>query len=65
MSWRSIVSISSYESGQLEDPAVPGPDGIYQMTVDPEKAPDTPEELEIHFKQGRLLWLLGGQSLLP
>jgi len=42
----------SYESGQLEDPAVPGPEGIYQMTSDPSKAPNTPETITIHFQKG-------------
>ena len=42
----------SYESGILENPKTAAPEGIYQMTVDPEKAPDTAECLEIEFKKG-------------
>lgn len=43
----------SYESGILEDPALTPPEGIYKMTVEPEKASDTKEEIVISFKQGR------------
>lgn len=42
----------SYESGILEDPKCEGPEDIYQMTKDPKTSPDTPEKLEIHFKNG-------------
>lgn len=42
----------SYESGVLEDPSKPGPPGIYQMTVDPEKAPDTADVIELDFEKG-------------
>lgn len=42
----------SYESGILENPWTQAPDGIYNMTTDPEKAPDTPTKLEITFKKG-------------
>nr|QDG10124.1 argininosuccinate synthase-like protein [Sinonovacula constricta] len=42
----------SYESGILEDPNTHAPDDMFQMTVSPEKAPDTPTILEIEFKQG-------------
>lgn len=47
----NIVHIS-YESGILEDPAAHPPEGIYQMTTDPEKAPDTPEILTVTFQEG-------------
>ncbi|XP_068239157.1 argininosuccinate synthase [Palaemon carinicauda] len=42
----------SYESGILENPATFPPEGIFQMTVDPEKAPDTPQMMTINFKEG-------------
>ncbi|XP_022296045.2 argininosuccinate synthase-like isoform X1 [Crassostrea virginica] len=42
----------SYESGVLEDPAKHAPSGIYQMTVDPEQAPDQAERIVISFKNG-------------
>lgn len=42
----------SYESGVLEDPATHAPPGIYQMTVDPEQAPEHAEKIVISFKSG-------------
>lgn len=42
----------SYESGVLEDPNVPAPAGLYQMTVNPEDAPDKAEVIEIEFEKG-------------
>ena len=42
----------SYESGILEDPALEPPEGIYQMTVEPEKASDTKDTIIISFKGG-------------
>ncbi|KAK2152116.1 hypothetical protein LSH36_339g02003 [Paralvinella palmiformis] len=42
----------SYESGILEDPKNKAPDTLYEMTTDPEKAPDKPEKLEIEFRTG-------------
>lgn len=42
----------SYESGILENPRTEAPEGIYNMTTDPDKAPDTPLKLEITFKKG-------------
>lgn len=42
----------SYESGILEDPATPAPNGLYQMTTDPISSPAEPLHLEIKFKQG-------------
>ena len=40
------------ECGVLEDPMNRPPLDIYTMTTDPEKAPDTPTEIEIEFKVG-------------
>ncbi|GFO18202.1 Argininosuccinate synthase [Plakobranchus ocellatus] len=42
----------SYESGVLENPDHHAPDGLYQMTVDPEKAPEVADIIEIEFKRG-------------
>ncbi len=43
---------SSCECGALEDPWAEPPAGVWQNTVDPEKAPDTPEYVEIDFENG-------------
>uniref|UniRef100_A0A8C6YKJ9 Argininosuccinate synthase n=1 Tax=Nothoprocta perdicaria TaxID=30464 RepID=A0A8C6YKJ9_NOTPE len=42
----------SYEAGILENPKNPAPPGLYTKTCDPATAPDTPDILEIEFKQG-------------
>ena len=42
----------SYEAGMLEDPATEALPEMYEMTCDPEKAPDQPVRLSIEFKQG-------------
>ncbi|RUS70531.1 hypothetical protein EGW08_021705 [Elysia chlorotica] len=42
----------SYESGVLENPDHHAPDGLYQMTVDPEKAPEEADVIELEFKKG-------------
>jgi argininosuccinate synthase len=42
----------SYEGGVLEDPwARPDP-AMFRMTVDPEHAPDTPQEIVVRFESG-------------
>ena len=43
---------TSYEGGVLEDPACPPPPGMYEVTVDPERAPDRPETVELTFESG-------------
>ncbi|HLS19530.1 MAG TPA: argininosuccinate synthase, partial [Paracoccaceae bacterium] len=43
---------TSSEGKVLEDPAEPAPDFVYQRTVNPEDAPDTPEIIEIGFEKG-------------
>ncbi len=43
---------TSSEGKVLEDPAQEAPDYVYQRTVHPEDAPDTPEYIEIGFEQG-------------
>lgn len=42
----------SIECGPLEDPALEPPADVYQMTVDPAKAPNKPTYLEIYFEKG-------------
>jgi len=42
----------SHEGGQLENPALPAPDDVYQFSADPRSAPDTPEMVTIGFEQG-------------
>ena len=43
---------TSYEGGILEDPWQEPPEDMFQMTVSPEAAPDTPEYIEISFEEG-------------
>jgi argininosuccinate synthase len=43
---------TSSEGKVLEDPAEAAPDYVYQRTVHPEDAPDTPEHIEITFEKG-------------
>ncbi|WP_018632817.1 argininosuccinate synthase [Neomegalonema perideroedes] len=43
---------TSSEGKVLEDPAEEAPDIVYQRTVDPEKAPDTPQYVTIGFEKG-------------
>src|SRR5690606_8349754 len=40
----------SYEAGLLEDPFSPPPADMFKLTVAPEDAPDTPERIQIEFK---------------
>jgi argininosuccinate synthase len=40
------------ECGVLEDPWAEPPSDVFELTVDPEKAPDEPEYLTISFNQG-------------
>jgi len=42
----------SYEGGVLEDPWVGPPKGMFNMTVDPQDAPDEPEFVTIGFEAG-------------
>ncbi len=43
---------TSSEGKVLENPGDEAPDYVYQRTVDPEKAPDTPEMVEVTFEKG-------------
>lgn len=43
---------TSSEGKVLEDPAIDAPDYVYQRTVHPEDAPNTPEFIEVTFEKG-------------
>ena len=55
---------TSSEGKVLEDPAQMAPDYIYQRTVAPEDAPDTPEIIEVGFKRGDAV-SINGEALSP
>ncbi|MGF1447563.1 MAG: argininosuccinate synthase [Pikeienuella sp.] len=55
---------TSSEGKVLEDPAVAAPDYVYQRTVHPEDAPDTPEIVEIGFERGDPV-SVNGETLSP
>ncbi len=55
---------TSSEGKALEDPASPCPEFVYQRTVSPEDAPDTPTEIEITFEAGDAV-AINGQTLSP
>ncbi|KAK5014851.1 argininosuccinate synthetase, partial [Cryomyces antarcticus] len=46
------TSHCSYEAGILEDPDTTPPEDMWKLTVDPMKAPDTPEDFTLFFKAG-------------
>jgi argininosuccinate synthase len=49
----------SYEGRHLEDPAAEAEDSMWRWTVKPEKAPNTPEYLDLEFKAGDLVAING------
>ncbi len=55
---------TSSEGKVLEDPADEAPDYVYQRTVSPEAAPDTPEVIEITFEKGDAI-AINGQTMSP
>ncbi|HSF94338.1 MAG TPA: argininosuccinate synthase [Thermohalobaculum sp.] len=55
---------TSSEGKVLEDPAQAAPDYVYQRTVAPEDAPDTPEHIEITFDKGDPV-AINGQAVSP
>ncbi|MEM8570872.1 MAG: argininosuccinate synthase [Pseudomonadota bacterium] len=55
---------TSSEGKVLEDPADEAPGYVYQRTTDPEKAPDTPEYIEIGFETGDAV-SVNGEALSP
>jgi argininosuccinate synthase len=54
----------SYEGGMLEDPWTAPPDDIFTLTVSPQNAPDTPEEIVLTFSKGDPV-ALNGEALSP
>ncbi|HBG16844.1 MAG TPA: argininosuccinate synthase [Firmicutes bacterium] len=54
----------SYEGGVLEDPWRSPDETMFQLTVAPEKAPDTPDYLEIRFEKG-IPMAINGQAYDP
>ncbi|KIC20560.1 argininosuccinate synthase [Leisingera sp. ANG-Vp] len=55
---------TSSEGKVLEDPAEMAPDYVYQRTVHPEDAPDTPEYIEITFEKGDPV-AINGKAMSP
>jgi argininosuccinate synthase len=55
---------TSSEGKVLEDPGQEPPAYVWQRTVDPEAAPDTPEMIEIGFERGDAV-SVNGQALSP
>jgi len=55
---------TSSEGKVLEDPAVDAPDYVYQRTVHPEDAPETPEYVEIGFEKGDAA-SINGEAMSP
>ena len=54
----------SFEGGILEDPWTEPDEGMYELTVSPENAPDKPTYLEIEFRNGDPV-SLDGEKLNP
>ena len=55
---------TSSEGKVLENPADEAPDYVYQRTVAPEDAPDTPEMIEITFERGDPV-AINGEAMSP
>ncbi|MDO5527835.1 MAG: argininosuccinate synthase [Paracoccus sp. (in: a-proteobacteria)] len=55
---------TSSEGKVLENPADEAPDYVYQRTVNPEDAPDTPEFIEITFEKGDAV-AINGEEMSP
>ena len=55
---------TSSEGRVLEDPAQEAPDYVYQRTVNPEDAPNTPEYIEVVFEKGDPV-AINGEPLSP
>ncbi len=54
----------SFEGGELEDPWLEAGEGSYIMTVPLEKAPETPEYIEIEYEKGDAI-AVNGQKMSP
>ncbi|PVH28361.1 argininosuccinate synthase [Pararhodobacter oceanensis] len=55
---------TSSEGKVLEDPADEAPDYVYQRTVSPEDAPETPEMVEVEFERGDAV-AINGERMSP
>lgn len=55
---------TSSEGKALEDPSVEAPEFVYQRTVSPENAPDTPTYIEVGFERGDAV-SLNGEGFSP
>ena len=60
---RNLCHIS-HEGGPLEEPGFEPEESMFKLTVDPEKAPDTPERVTISFAAG-LPVAVNGEKLAP
>lgn len=54
----------SYEGGILEDPWAEAEESMWRWTVAPEQAPDTPQYVELEFKQGDIV-AIDGEAQTP
>ncbi|ROO32301.1 argininosuccinate synthase [Salinisphaera japonica] len=54
----------SYEGGVLEDPWTPAEDVMWEWSVKPEDAPDTPQEVDLSFAAGDIV-AVDGQDMSP
>jgi argininosuccinate synthase len=52
----------SYEGGVLEDPSKEPEEGMWRLTVSPEKAPGKPEYVELEFRRGDLVAIDGRKA---
>jgi argininosuccinate synthase len=55
---------TSSEGKVLEDPGVEPPPYVWQRTVDPQEAPDAPEDVEVTFERGDAV-AVDGEALSP
>lgn len=64
--WSSDENIMhiSFEAGILEDPAQRPPKDMFELTVAPEDASDTPETVDIEFEKGEPI-AVNGEKLSP
>ncbi len=60
---RNLLHLS-FEGGILEDPFKEPDEGMFLLTVSPEKAPDKPEYLELDFEEGNCV-SINGKKLNP
>jgi argininosuccinate synthase len=60
---RNLLHIS-FEGGILEDPWSAPPKDMFMLSVDPEDAPDTPEEVTIDFAAGNAV-AVNGEAMSP